>query len=189
MAATTTTDWATYYRDRCQDKGTIEALYSMNDDEFADISKSHNNDAASLRSTISNSGGGNFLLVPGAKGTVKFLHQGFATTTHLGGETILGFIQGNFSSSPFKVLETPSQATLPIDLGRSTTRNNGDPIACPTLGAFFGATSPDTFANLPDEAEGTLNERPNHLFIHPTVGYSRGRRAPSQLKPRIWPMP
>jgi hypothetical protein len=125
MAATTNSDWVSYYRNNQGDKGTIEALYlySLDDGELAEISKTHNNNnnAGALRTTIANSRGGDFLLVPGSKGTVKILHQGFATTTHLGGATILGSIQGNFSSSPFKTLSNPAEAVLPIDQGRVTT--------------------------------------------------------------------
>ena len=100
----------------------------MDDDELAEIANNHNNnnnnnnnDSNALWTTIAGSGGTNFLLVPGAKGTVKFLHHGFSTTTHLGGEMILCFIQGNFSSSPFKVICCPSEAVQPIGQGRVTT--------------------------------------------------------------------
>jgi hypothetical protein len=72
------------------DGGTIEALFNLDDDELADISKGHYNNVEAFRSTIANSGGGNFLLIPGSKGTVPFLHQGFVSTTTLGGATILG---------------------------------------------------------------------------------------------------
>ena len=57
----------------------------MDNDKLADIAKSHNNDSSALQTTIASSGGANFHLVPGPKGTVKFLHHGFSTTTHLGG--------------------------------------------------------------------------------------------------------
>ena len=162
-------DWVFHCRARREDNGTIEARCAPNDEQLAEISKGNNNDVAKLRSTIANSGGGNFLLVPGSKGTVKFLHQGLATTTHLGGETVLGFVQGNFSSSPFKVLANPSEATLPVDLGRSATRGKTEPAACPTRASFFGAAGPDAFANPPGESEGTLANRPNHLFLHPRI--------------------
>ena len=102
MAASS--DWVSYYRANRSDGGTLEALYALDDEELAEISKSHNNDVGAIRTTIANSGGGNVLLVTGPKGLVNFLHQGFATTAHLGGATILGFIQGNFSSSPVKTL-------------------------------------------------------------------------------------
>ena len=76
-----------------------------------EISEGRNNDSGALHTTItSSSGGGKFILVPGPKGIVKFLHQGFATTTHLGGVTILGFIQENFSLLhvlPFQEKSTP----------------------------------------------------------------------------------
>ena len=165
MAAST--DWVSYYRANRSDGGTIEALYAFDDEELAETSnKGHNNDVNALRTTIASSGGGNVLLVPGPKGIVNFLHQGFATTTHLGGATILGFIQGNFSVSPFKVLARPADATLPIDHGRSTTRGKTTPTACPTLVAIFGASDEDAFVALPGEVD-TLANRPNHLFVQP----------------------
>ena len=40
MAATT--DWATYYRDRCQDKGAIDAFFPF-EDEGITVAKVHNN--------------------------------------------------------------------------------------------------------------------------------------------------
>ena len=168
MAASTSTDWVSYYRDNRKDGGTIEALYALDDDELADISKGHNNDVNAFRTTISTSGGGNFLLAPGPKGTVNFLHQGFVTTTKLGGATILAFIQGNFSSSPFKVLGRPADVVVPIDRGRATTRGKAAPTACPTLVAIFAASSEDAFAALPGEVE-TLANRPNHILVHPRI--------------------
>lgn len=166
MAAST--DWVSYYRANQADGGTIEALYAFDDEELAEISKGHNNDAGKLRATIAGSGGGNIVLVPGPKGFVNFLHQGFATTTHLGGDVILGFIQGNFSTSPFKVIGRPADAVIPIDQGRATTRGKTAPTACPTLAAIFGAGSGDEFAALPGEVD-TLAGRPNHIFVHPSL--------------------
>jgi hypothetical protein len=56
------TDWISYYRSNRGDGGTIEVPFSLDDDEFAEISKSHYNDIRAFRSTlIGNSGGGNFL--------------------------------------------------------------------------------------------------------------------------------
>jgi hypothetical protein len=162
------TNWVSYYRANRKDGGTIEALYSLDDEELAEIASGHNNDVGALRTTIANSGGGNVLLVPGPKGFVHFLHQGFATTPHLGGETILGFVQGNFSASPFKVIGRPSEAVTPIDQGWSATRVKSAPTACPTLGAILGAQDKDAFATLPGELD-TLADRPNHLFIHPRM--------------------
>jgi hypothetical protein len=66
MAATADSDWVSCCRDNQGDKGTIEALCSLDDGELAEISKTHNNNnAGALRTTIASSGGGNFLLAPG----------------------------------------------------------------------------------------------------------------------------
>ena len=91
-------DWVGRYRANRGDRGA-EALCVLNDDELAEIAKGRNNNVVKLQTTIANSGGGNFISVPGSEGIVKFLHQGFAATAHLGGggATILGFIQSNFS--------------------------------------------------------------------------------------------
>jgi hypothetical protein len=104
------TDCTSYYRTNRSDGGTIEALYALDDEELAEISKGHSNDVVAFCTTIAGSGGGGILLVPGLKGFVSFLHQGLATTIHLGGATILGFVQGNFSTSPFKVIGRPADA-------------------------------------------------------------------------------
>jgi hypothetical protein len=141
----TSTDWVSYYRTNRSDRGTIEALYALDDEELAEISKGHSNHVVAFHTTIASSRGGNILLVPGPKGFVSFLHQGFATTTqHLGGATILGFIQGNFSASPFKVIGRPTNAVIPINQGRASTRGKTTPTACPTLVATFGATDEES---------------------------------------------
>jgi hypothetical protein len=183
MAAST--DWTSYYRSNRSDGGTIEALYAFDDEEFAEISKGHTNDVIAFRTTIASSGGGNILLVPGPKGFVSFLHQGFATTTHLGGATILGFIQGNFSASPFKVIGRPADVVIPIDQGRASTRGKATPTACPTLAATFGATNEDTFAALPGEVDKLAN-RPNHLFIHPRLFTKAGGPKTMRSKTLAW---
>jgi hypothetical protein len=168
MAAST--NWVSYYRANRQDGGTIESLYAFDDEELADISKGHNNDVSALRTTIANSGGGNFILAPGSKGTVNFLHQGFVTTHQLGGATILAFIQGNFSSSPFKVLGRPADFVIPIDHGKAATRGTAAPTACPTLASIFAASDENAFVALPGEVGTlTLENRPNHLFVHPRI--------------------
>ena len=112
MAAST--NWVSCYLDNHHEGGSIKSLYDFDDDELAEISKGHCNDVGALRTTIANSGGGNILLTPGPKGTVNFLHQGFATTPKLGGATILAFIQGNFRSSPFKVISRPDDIVIPV---------------------------------------------------------------------------
>jgi hypothetical protein len=154
-------DWVSDYKANRGDGGTIEALCAFDDEELAEISKGHNNDAGKLRATIARSGGGNILLV-------NFLHQGFATTTHLGGDMILGFVQGKFTTSPSKVIGRPADAVVSIDHGRSATRGKTAPAACPTLVAIFGAGDEDAFVALPGEVD-TLANRPNHLFVHPRM--------------------
>jgi hypothetical protein len=131
-------DWVSHYKANRGDGGTIEALHAFDDEELAEISKGHNDDAGKLRATIASSGGGDILLVPGPKGIVNFLHQRFATVTHLGGDMILGFVQGNFTTSPFKVISScPADAVVSIDHGRSATRGETAPAACPTLQLFL----------------------------------------------------
>jgi hypothetical protein len=161
MAATT--DWVSYYKSNRNDGGTIEALYDLSDEELAQVSKEHNQDIDGLRATIAGSGGGNLILIPGMKGTVIFLHQGFTTSTHLGGDAILGFIQGNFSNSPFKVIRRDATNTI---AGRVATRGNAT-NSCPTLGAMLSADDEGEFATLAPGEANTLKDRPNHLFIHP----------------------
>ena len=85
MAATTSTDWVSYYRaNRVAGYGeTIKALHVLDHDELADIAKNHNNDSSALWTTIASSRGTNFLLAPGPKGIVKFLHHRFSTSPPL----------------------------------------------------------------------------------------------------------
>jgi hypothetical protein len=99
---------------------------------------------------------------------VKILHQGFATTTtNLGGATILGFVQGNFSSSSsFKTLSNPAEAVPSIDQGGVTARGKeATPAACPTLDSAFGAKSEDEFGG---QAQPPL---------HPSQDLQQGRQA------------
>ena len=78
---------------------------------------------------------------------------------------ILCFIQGNFSSSPFKVICRPSEVVQPIHQGRMTTRGKDTgPTACPTLAEMLGVTDQDAFAALTGDQEDTLADTPNHLW-------------------------
>ena len=53
-----TTDWVSYYHANRRDRGTIEALYALDDaDDLTEIAKNHNNDRNGLRTTIAGSGG------------------------------------------------------------------------------------------------------------------------------------
>jgi hypothetical protein len=72
-AASASADWISYCRSNRGDNGTIEALFNLHDDDLADISKGHCNNVEAFGSTIANSGGGNFLLIPGSKGTVHLI--------------------------------------------------------------------------------------------------------------------
>jgi hypothetical protein len=53
------TDWTSYYRTNRSDGGTIEALYALDDEELAEISKGHSNNVVTFCTTIAGSGGGN----------------------------------------------------------------------------------------------------------------------------------
>jgi hypothetical protein len=61
--AAASTDWISHCRSNRADRGTI---FRLDDDEFAEISKGHCDNVKAFRSTIANSGGGNFLLIPGS---------------------------------------------------------------------------------------------------------------------------
>ncbi len=167
-SAPTSADWISCCRSNRGDGGTIEALFNLDDDELAVISKGHCNNVGAFRATIANSGGGNFLLIPGPKGTVQLLHQGFVSTTTLGGAAILGFVQGKFSSSPFKTIVRPADAVKPTDLGRAMTRGQAAPAACPTAKPIFSVSNAEEFAALPGEVD-TLDGMPNHIFVHPRI--------------------
>jgi hypothetical protein len=141
-------EWISHHRSNRGDGGAIEALFNLDDDEFAQVSKGHCNNVEALHSTIANSGGGEFLLTPGVKGTVHLLHQGFASATTPGGATILGFIQRKFSSSPFKTIVRPADVVLPIDQGRAVTCGQASPSACPALKSVFSVSNANEFAAL-----------------------------------------
>jgi hypothetical protein len=62
-------NWVSCHRADRQDGGAIESLHTFEDDALADVSMGHDNDVVALHTTIiANSGGANFLLVPGPKG-------------------------------------------------------------------------------------------------------------------------
>ena len=67
MAATTSAYWVSYYPANGGDGGNIEALYALDDDEVAEIAKGYNNNSGALHTTITSSGGANFMLAPGPK--------------------------------------------------------------------------------------------------------------------------
>jgi hypothetical protein len=100
-------------------------------------------------------------LTPGSKGTVHFLHQGFTSTATLGGATILGFIQGKFSSPQFKTIVRPAHAgSYLLTKEGAATRGQATPSTRPTIKSTpGGASDAEEFAALPGEVN-TLDGMP-----------------------------
>jgi hypothetical protein len=105
--------WTDYYKNNDRDGGHLEYLFNRSQQELADLCKGHLEDPAAFALTISSSGGANVILVPTNKGELTVLHQGFTTSTHLGGDLLLVFANGNLSESPFKLLN-PTDAVSAI---------------------------------------------------------------------------
>ncbi len=157
--------WTDYYTDNERDGGHLEYLFDKSQQDLADLCVGHLDDAESLALTISTSGGANVILLPGTKGEVIVLHQGFTTSTHLGGDLLLVFVNGNLSESPFKVLN-PTVATREIQ-SLQTLRTTDRAKGCPLPASMFNATSEAEFLALVPEGNTELEGRPNHLFLHP----------------------
>jgi hypothetical protein len=135
--------WTSYYSDNDQDGGSPQHLFDKSQQELSDMCLGHLEDAAAFALTISTSGGANVILIPKNKGEVAVLHHGFSTSTHLGGDLLLVFANGNLSESPFKVVDPLIVVhELPI-------RNSRTGSGSPTLQAMFGANTADNFAKLP----------------------------------------
>jgi hypothetical protein len=168
MAAINPTDWASFYKSNRNDGGVIQNLFAYEDDELADISKNHLGDPASLTTTIAGSGEANLLLVPSAtrKKDVEVIHQGFASSLQLGGDVFLAFVHGNLSGSAFKVLN-PTAAVEGIGVTRVATRNATTGILSPKPESYFGVNNEDEFSSLLADGSTALQDRPNHIFLHP----------------------
>jgi hypothetical protein len=164
------TDWTAFYESKKDDGGFVESLFALDDDELADISLSHLDDGGAFTTTIAGSGGTNFIVIPSTiKGKVEVLHQGFASSLHLGGEVILAFIHGNLSGSPFKIL---SSLAVVEGIGthrtatRQATRATGG-VLSPAPEDYFGVDSEAEFRALSAADCTVLQKRPNHMFFHP----------------------
>jgi hypothetical protein len=153
--------WTDYYSDNDRDGGSLQHLFDKSQQELSDLCLGHLEDAAAFALTISTSGGANVILLPKNKGEVSVLHQGFSTSTHLGGDLLLVFANGNLSESPFKVVNPL------VVVHELPTRNSRAGSGSPTLLSMFGATTADEFSRLPPEGNTILEGRPNHILLHP----------------------
>jgi hypothetical protein len=153
--------WTDYYKDNDRDGGYLEYLFNKSQRDLADLCMGHVNDPSAFALTISTSGGANAILVPTNKGEVTVLHQGFTTSTHLGGDLLIIFANGNLSESPFKLLNPTVAVT---EIPNRPLRTGG---GSPSLGSILRTTSADEFQNLPPEDNAVLEDRPNHMFLHP----------------------
>jgi hypothetical protein len=153
--------WTDYYKDNDRDGGYLEYLFNKSQRDLADLCMGHVNDSSAFALTISTSGGANAILVPTNKGEVTVLHQGFTTSTHLGGDLLIIFANGNLSESPFKLLNPTVAVT---EIPNRPLRTGG---GSPSLESILRTTSAEEFQNLPPEDNTVLEDRPNHMFLHP----------------------
>jgi hypothetical protein len=180
MANMNPTDWAAYYKANRNDGGALQNVF-IYEDELAEIAKNRLDDTNGLTSTIAGSGGANVLLVPSErKGLVEVVHQGFTCSLRLGGEQLLTFVHGNLSGSPFKTLD-PWRAVERIGAARTVTRTAVNGAMSPKPESYFGISNDTEFGSLPAEDCDVLQDRLNHLFIHPrhfiSLGGPKSKRA------------
>jgi hypothetical protein len=69
---------------------------------------------------------------------------------------------------PFKTIIRLPDAVRLMDQGRTVTRGQATPAACPTIKSVFSVSDTDELAALPGEVD-TLVGMPNHIFVHPRI--------------------
>jgi hypothetical protein len=146
-----------------EDDGAVEAHFDLTDNPLTDISKGHADDQSELIATVTGSEGANVLLVPLAtKNHLEWIHQGTATNLRFGGEILLVFVQGNRSSSPFKLLDIEDAiSAIGAQEGRITRKATAG-VRSPML------TTKEEFSAMPAGDCDVLQGHPNHVLIHPS---------------------
>ena len=163
-AAGPTKCWVDFYVKNKDDKGPIQALFTLTHRDLAQRTKCHLADPNELTETIVGSSHGNMLMVSGEKGVMQILHHGFGASTNNGFTLI--FAQGNLEDTTvFKTLPRVEAVSPLVSATGRCSRN----VDVPQLTSMLEAASADAFAGLVTEGNPILNDRPNHLLISPRV--------------------
>ena len=167
MASST---WLQYYQALALEAGTnpVKSLVLTTAEVFSTVSKSHLDKPDRFRSTISGSAPGTMAIVPVGSGKVQLLHHGSMFTKGLGIDPLALFVTGNRASAPIKILDI-EEACLEIGIGNSTS-TRAKLINIPETDSFYSCLTPEDFANLKGEDKNNpLNDRPNHMLLHPRL--------------------
>jgi hypothetical protein len=164
------TTWVSFYNKNREDGGAVEALFDQSDTDLSVITKGHMDDRSKFIATITGSDGANALLVPSEKkNTVEWIHQGLAMNLQFGGDTLLAFVHGNLSSSPFKLIDIEAAVSLiEAKMPGKSTRKSAARAKSPNPESYFGISDEADFVALPAEDCNALQGHPNHLLIHPS---------------------
>ncbi len=164
--------WLEFFRARQRDDSSFCELLGSSMDLFNETTTSHLNDPNGLRLSVA-SNKFNFVLVTGPAKIVLFIHSAILIPQSIGKPPIIVGIQGNRSTSPFRVI--PAEAiTTASRTGRATVSSYSR-WRIPSLKQFLEVENEEEFESLKAD-ESTEEEeknkpdffqRPNHVFCHP----------------------
>ena len=162
--------WTDFYARNRDDGGPFQALFETNGAAMARKTEGHLNNAAKLTETITGSDYGNMLLVPGSRGIMQLIHHGFACNTDAGFS--LAFAHGNIEdTTTFKTVDRDEMVAPAVVRNPDPGEDEGNrgAFAVPSLESMMSAESPEEFANLAEEGNPILTNRPNHCLITPGI--------------------
>jgi hypothetical protein len=173
--------WLEFFQARQRDDGSFRELLGSSMDPFNDTTTSHLNDPNGLRLSVALNKF-NFVLVAGPAKMVLFIHSAILIPQSIGKPPIIIGIQGNGSTSPFRVI--PAEAvTTASRTGRSTVSLDAK-WRIPLLRQFLEVENEEEFGNLKADESTEEEEKntpdffkmPNHVFCHPFMVFAlKGR--------------
>lgn len=171
-AAAATALWTDFYERNKGDGGPFQTLFETNTRALTAKTTKHTSSVNKLTESITGSGYGNMMLVPGEPGRVQVIHHGFATETN--GEFALVFIQGNLTDgSIFKVLPRDEVvepiAEFPEDEDDADGAQGVAARNAPGYLSLIEVDNAQDFGELLPEENEVLMNLPNHFLIHPKV--------------------
>jgi hypothetical protein len=166
------TTWTEFFQARLEENGSYGKLSESPITPFNDATRSHTENPDGLRLSVA-SNKFNFILATGPEKTVLLVHSAVLISQSIGKSPIIVGIQGNRSTSPFRVIPAEA-ATTEARTGRTTASSNAR-WKVPSLAQFLEAGTEKEFLGLraikDDDKENELDfsQLPNHVFGHPAI--------------------
>lgn len=169
-----TTPWNDFYYRNKKDGGPIQKLFETHTGKWTNYTTMNISNIHRLTECITDSGGGNMMLIPGESGWVRVIHHGFAT--EIEGKCCLVFVEGNRMDdcATFKVLPReeavePVSTTAPEDHDNAKGRMGRAAKLAPSFLSLMEVGDANEFGELLAEDNDVLLELPHHFLIHPKV--------------------